>query len=525
MARRFNTAGPCDPIRHHMIPALSRLPEAPGLVAQEAFFVVHAPRQTGKTTALRVLAHELTARGRFAALHFSCETAEAAGDDYDAAARDILFQIRVRAEDNLPAELRPPAWPAAPAGSQLSAALRAWAQACPRPLVLFFDEVDAVRGQSLVSVLPQLRAGFPDRPRDFPASAVLCGLRDVSEYKALAGGDPSRLGTASPFNVKLKSLRLGDFSPDEVAELYSQHTAETGQEFSPAALARAYELTGGQPWLVNALAREVVEEIAVPTSETITARHLDEAKERLILARATHLDSLASKLAEPRVQRILSPVLAGGSLPLEPYDDDVAYVRDLGLIAPNPPVRIANPIYREVIARVLSSSIQESVTASPRSFIRSDNSFDFRKVLVEFAGWWTENGEFLTRRGYYDEAAPQLIFMGYLQRVVNGGGYVEREFAVGSGRVDLHVRWPYTTPGGERCEQREAVELKTWREGRGNPLKAGLRQLDQYLDRLHLSTGTLMIFDQRPAAPPIDERTAITTTTSPAGRTVTVLNG
>lgn len=525
MARRFNTAGPCDPVRHHMIPALSRLPQAPGLVAQEAFFVVHAPRQTGKTTALRALAHELTAQGWYAALHFSCETAEAAGDDYEAAARDILFQIKARAEDNLPVELRPPAWPAAPEGSQLSAALRAWAQTCPRPLVLFFDEIDAVRGQGLISVLRQLRAGFPDRPRDFPASVVLCGLRDVRGYKALAGGDPPRLGTASPFNVKVTSLRLGDFSPDEVTELYGQHTAETGQEFTPAALARAYELTGGQPWLVNALAREVVEEIAVPASEKITVRLLDEAKERLILARATHLDSLASKLVEPRVQRILSPVLAGGSLPLEPYDDDVAYVRDLGLIASSPPVRIANPIYREVIARVLSSSIQESVAANPRSFIRPDNSFDFPKVLAEFTDWWRENGEFLTRRGYYDEAAPQLIFMGYLQRVVNGGGYVDREFAVGSGRVDLHVRWPYTTPAGEQHEQREAVELKVWRQGRGNPLKAGLKQLDHYLDRLHLSTGTLIIFDQRSTAPPIDERTTITTTTSPAGHPITLVNG
>ncbi|WP_322778836.1 hypothetical protein [Frankia sp. Cas4] len=207
------------------------------------------------------------------------------------------------------------------------------------------------------------------------------------------------------------------------------------------------------------------------------------------------------------------------------YDDDVSYVRDLGLIAHRAPVRVANPIYREVIVRVLSSSIQESVTADPRSFIRPDGTFDFPKVLDEFADWWIEHGDFLITGGFYNEAAPQLILMGYLQRVVNGGGYVEREYGVGAGRIDLHVRWPYTTPDGTRHLQREALELKTWRAGRANPLPQGLKQLDRYLDRLGLDAGTLAIFDQRPDAPDIAERTVITTTTSPSGRTITLLQG
>ncbi len=525
MGRRFNTAGPCRPGIDYMVPALSRLPEVPGLVAGEGYFVVHAPRQTGKTTTLLALADELTAGGRYAALRFSCEVGRAAGDDYAAATRGILDRIRASAEDALPADLRPPPWPKASESTLLVEALRAWAQICPRPLVLFFDEIDALRGEGLISVLSQLRDGYSSRPRDFPSSVALCGLRDVRDYKAAAGGDPARLGTSSPFNIKLESLRLGDFTLDEVAVLYGEHTADTGQPFAPGAMEHAFELTSGQPWLVNALAREVIEKLAVPTAEAITVDHLEEAKERLILARATHLDSLAARLAEPRVQRILGPLLSGDVLTIEPYDDDVSYVRDLGLIAHSAPVRVANPIYREVIVRVLSSSIQESVTADPRSFIRPDGTFDFPKVLDEFADWWIEHGDFLITGGFYNEAAPQLILMGYLQRVVNGGGYVEREYGVGAGRIDLHVRWPYTTPDGTRHLQREALELKTWRAGRVNPLRQGLKQLDRYLDRLGLDAGTLAIFDQRPDAPDIAERTVITTTTSPSGRTITLLQG
>ncbi|WP_322753410.1 ATP-binding protein [Frankia sp. Cas3] len=526
MSRRFNTAGPCVPAKHYMIPALERLPQGPGLVGQQAYFVVHAPRQTGKTTALRALARELTAQGRYAALYFSCEVGATAGEDYGAASRDILTQIRFNAEDHLPPELRPPAWPVESDASLLQGALRAWARACPRPLVLFFDEIDALRGQSLVNVLRQLRAGFPEREnRDFPWSVALCGLRDVRDYKAASGGDPSRLGTSSPFNIKLESLRLGDFTAEEVAELYGQHTADTGQRFAPGAVEYAYELTGGQPWLVNALAREVVEKPQVPGDKMITSGHLEDAKERLILARATHLDSLAARLAEPRVQRILSPVIGGDLLPLDPYNDDLSYVRDLGLIDVNAPVRVANPIYREVIVRVLSASVQESVTANPRSFVRPDNSFDFPKVLTEFAEWWIENGEFLSKGGFYHEVAPQLILMGYLQRVVNGGGSIAREYAVGAGRVDLTIRWPYTTPGGTRDVQREAIEIKTWRATKADPLHQGLKQLDRYLDRLQLDTGTLAVFDQRPSAAAIDERTAITETVSPGGRVITLLRG
>jgi hypothetical protein len=206
MGRRFNTAGPCLPADHFMIPALSRLPEAPRLVDLKAYFVVHAPRQTGKTTALRALASELTAQGRYAAVMFSCEAARAAGDDYGAATLGILERIKEAARWQLPEELRPPTWPDAPAATRLGTGLTAWAQVCPRPLVLFFDEIDALRGQSLISVLSQLRDGYNSRPAPFPWSVSLCGLRDVRDYKAASGGDPSRLGTASPFNIKLESL-------------------------------------------------------------------------------------------------------------------------------------------------------------------------------------------------------------------------------------------------------------------------------------------------------------------------------
>jgi hypothetical protein len=130
--------------------------------------------------------------------------------------------------------------------------------------VLFFDEIDAMVGDTVIGVLRQLRAGFPQRPEHFPWSVILCGMRDVRDDTLASGGNPPRIGFSSPFNVKVASSRLGDFSFDEVRGLYAQHTADTGQSFTEAAVARAFELSAGQPWLVNSLAREIVDKMKIP---------------------------------------------------------------------------------------------------------------------------------------------------------------------------------------------------------------------------------------------------------------------
>ena len=259
----------------------------------------------------------------------------------------------------------------------------------------------------------------------------------------------------------------------------------------------AFELSAGQPWLVNALAREVVDKMKVPATEPITFAHLDEAKERLILARATHLDSLLARLTEPRVRRIIEPLIAGDSMGGDDLEDDVKYCRDLGLVARNNPVRIANPIYREVLVRVLAGTVEANVTEEPRAFVLPDGRLAFRRLLRAFGAFWREHGAALLGATPYHEVAPQLVFMAFLQRIVNGGGYVDREYGVGRGRIDLLLRWPYRLADGRPAVQRRAIEIKVWRPGTPDPQKKGLEQLDGYLAHLGLRRGTLVIFDRR----------------------------
>ena len=480
----FNTAGPCKPDMHYMLPPESRLPEARQLIDQGQYFVLHAPRQTGKTTSIRALAQALTADGRYAALVVTCETVM--GRSLEDWIATVLEMFRFSASVGLPEDLRPPRPDSGlSADKRLGDLLTRWSCACARPIVLFLDEIDTLVGDLLLSVLRQLRVGDPNGSGFFLQSIGLIGLLDIRDR----------------FIPTAESLTLRNFTAEEVAELYDQHTSETGQIFTGEAKALAFHLTRGQPWLVNALARQAVEVLVTERSQPVEAAHIEKAKEILIERRDTHLDSLIDRLREPRVRKILEPVLAGEFLAPEVLDDDIQFVEDLGLVAHSAGLEIANPIYREIIPRALTAVTQRSFPPIRASFVKDDGALDIEALLAEFRRFWCQHAEHFLDRQPYSEAAAQLIFMAFLQRVVNGGGFIDREYAVGSGRIDLCVRWPYS-----KGMQRWAVELKVWRDGRPDPLADGLEQLVDYLDRLGLESGTLILFDLRTQAPPLPER-------------------
>jgi type II secretory pathway predicted ATPase ExeA len=516
MPKWFNTAGPCKSDIHYMLSPLARLPQLEQLVAQQGYFVIHAPRQTGKTTAMLALAKELTDSGHYTAVMVSAEVGAAFPHDLGAAEKAMLDSWRDRAKNRLPAELQPPSWPLVNPGQRLQAALTAWTKASPRPLVVFIDEIDILQDETLISVLRQLRSGYPDRPEGFPQSLALIGVRDVRDYKVAAGGS-TRLNTASPFNIKIESLTLSNFTPADVAELYAQHTAETGQVFTAHAVQRAFELTQGQPWLVNAIARQAVEVLITDVQQPIEISHIDAAKEILIRRQDTHLDSLASILREDRVRAVIEPMLAGlelGDIP----SDDIRFLIDLGLCRMSQlgGLVIANPIYQEVLPWVLSETPQAALPQISPSWLMADGTLDLDQLLQAFLSFWRQHGQPLLKSAPYHEIAPHLVLMAFLHRVVNGGGTLEREYAIGSARMDLCLRYGKVTL---------AMELKVWREGRPDPLKAGLKQLDSYLAGLGLETGWLVIFDQRPGLVKIAERTTVEQVKTLGDRTIVLIRG
>ena len=491
--RSFNTAGPVNPIDHYLIAPLSRIDsdEVLGLVRDKKYFVLHAPRQTGKTSALLALADVLNRRG-YRCVYVTVETARTARDDVERAIRTVLVRLASQARATLNDGFLDDTWPdvlaRVGADEALGEALSRWAQASPQPLVLLIDEIDTLVGDSLLSVLQQLRAGYPARPERFPHSVLLSGMRDLRDYRMGAAG--------SPFNIAAESLRLGDFSREQTLALLGQHTEETGQAFAPAALEAVWTQTRGQPWLVNALAHGTCFKspaLREDRSRTVTDDDVAAAREELIVNRVTHLDYLADKLREDRVRRIIEPMLSGSDRHAF-TDRDVAYARDLGLVARDAPLRVANPIYAEVLPRELAWVAQETLDLSPPRYVRADGSLDAELLMAEFQSFFRRHSEHWRNRFAYEEAWPQLLLQAYLQRVVNGGGRIEREYALGSGRVDLLIVWPLP----DRVQE-FVLECKVVREHDSleSVVAEGVEQTARYVDRCEAEAGHLIVIDRR----------------------------
>jgi hypothetical protein len=109
-----------------------------------------------------------------------------------------------------------------------------------------------------------------------------------------------------------------------------------------------------------------------------------------------------------------------------------------------------------------------------------------KKIMLTFQEFYRKNAEIWLERFAFKESAHHLLMMAFLQRIVNSGGEITREMAVGNGRVDLLVKYN---------GQRTAIELKIKRGSRS--IEKANRQLSNYLDRLGLAEGYLVIFDPK----------------------------
>ena len=535
----FNTSGPVVSGKHYCIPPLERwdLGEVLRLIRSERYFVLHAPRQTGKTSALLALRDRLNDAGEYRCVYANVEAAQTARGDVERGMRAIFSQLRNQARLTLPqhslAKLATGALEEAGPDGALYELLTRWSEADASPLVLLIDEVDSLVGDTLISVLRQLRSGYHQRPAAFPQSVILCGVRDVRDYRIHSESTGEIVAGGSAFNIKAASLRLGDFVESDVRALLGQHTAETGQAFTKDALEAVWRQTCGQPWLVNALADQACFESRTnrDRSRAIGGESIMEAQEELILGRQTHLHQLADKLREARVRRVIEPLLSGGAN-RESSPEDVEYVRDLGLVARRGATRVANPIYREVIPRELMYAREAVITHETGWYVKADGDLDLEGLLAAFQAFFREHSEHWIERFEYREAGPQLLLQAFLQRIVNGGGRIEREYGLGRRRTDLLIVWPpgkfaarldgpsagwgeasrFGRRGGAapgkgaaavsaRSEavdppRRYVIECKVVRKGLEATIREGVEQTLDYMDRCRGESGHLVVFDR-----------------------------
>jgi hypothetical protein len=490
--RFFNTTGPCNPERHYMLPPEERLVGAQlsRYLQDELYWVLHAPRQTGKTTFLLDWMRRINAGGEAVACYVTVERCQGI-TDLAVSVPALCDAVRESAKDmGLPV----PVADGDSSASRLSAVLKDWAaKVAPKPLIVLFDEVDTLEGETMVSFLRQLRGGFAIRGvGQFPTSIAMVGMRDLRDYLTQAK-DGASVRPGSPFNIKADSATLGNFTKENVAALFAQRTAENGQQIAPDALDYVWEQSQGQPWIVNNLfMRATLRVLDATSTETVTIAHIQEARRQMILARETHLDSLAVRIDDPRIRKIMDTLIAG-EMDLTLADSEAfQQCLDLGLVSMKDGTpQVANPIYREVLARQMTFGMQAAVPKPEWQWKKADGSLDMDALLKEFQKFWRRNGDIWEDKVGYSEAFPHLLLMAFLQRIVNGGGRIDREYAAGRGRLDLLVEYNHQTTIIEVKIVHSYDSPKAVRE-------EGLGQIRRYRDTVApQAPAYLVVFDRR----------------------------
>jgi hypothetical protein len=233
----------------------------------------------------------------------------------------------------------------------------------------------------------------------------------------------------------------------------------------------------GQPWIVNSLfMRATMRILDEDSTETVTIDHIREARQQMIDARETHLDALAVRLEDTKVRKVLESLISGEPNPMLAAGEEFRFCLDLGLVAlVRGTPTIANPIYREVIARQMTYATQLAIPEPEWRWQKQDGTLDMDRLLQEFQAFWQTNSETWEEMVNYTEAFPHLLLMAFLQRVTNGHGRIEREYAAGRGRMDLAVEYNGAW---------NIIEIKLLRKGRTFDAVAedGIRQTLRYRD-------------------------------------------
>ena len=195
------------------------------------------------------------------------------------------------------------------------------------------------------------------------------------------------------------------------------------------------------------------------------------------------MDALLDRLEEPRVRGIIDILLSSSDGPGFP-PDDLLYVQDLGLIHRDE-IRIANPIYQEIIPRALAYTRQKEIIQNIAWYQKQDGLLDMSKLLTGFTEFYRESSDVWLEKFAYKEAGPHILLLAFLQRIINGGGRIHREYALGRRRVDIRIEFK---------AQRFVLELKIKRQ-ESDVLK-GLEQTADYMDTAAATEGHLILFDR-----------------------------
>ncbi len=461
------------------------------------YFIVHRPRQYGKTTLLYGLAEELE-KADYAVLNISFEgVGDAFFSDEKVFSKGFVKILADYAAYYMPkaAEWLTEQTHQIDSIYSLKSMLSDFVQIADKKIVLIIDEVDkSSNNQLFVSFLAMLRSKYLERDR-FPTfhSVVLAGLHDVKSLKLKLRPDEEAKYN-SPWNIAAEFKIAMELQVDEIVPMLQDYAQERSVSMDYQAVSEAlFYFTSGYPFLVSALCKIADEDVLPYKSERVlTAFDIEIAADKLIKSDRsnTNFDGLVKNLENDASLYQLVYRIAIENEPFNYNIHDPIINKGIlhGIFRNGAGLNIHNRIYREIIVNYMASKSLTTGQSLPieatEPYLMANNALDMRKVLLKFQELMRlehskKDAEFLERNG-------RLVFLAFLKPIINGKGYAFKEPEISEERrMDIAVSF---------FQHQYIVELKLWR-GKAAHAK-GLRQLGDYMLRQQLAEGFLVIFEK-----------------------------
>jgi hypothetical protein len=463
------------------------------------YFTIWAPRQCGKTWLMRQIKQEIARQypEKFALLNFSLGKLRGIEVSTEQKTDMIEFPLTLSEllEETLPGEPDVSSW--TDFRRLFSTKQGLW----DRPLILLLDEVDALPSVLSDIMVAQFRELYLDRKNNWLHGLALVGIQAV-------------LGTANqqgaPFNIQ-RSLRVPNFTPEEVKELYRQYIEESGQVIEATVVDKVYQSTRGQPGLVSWFG-ELLTEKYNPGVE----QKLDEEiwKQVWLSTRAIEpnntLLNIIAKARESESQDFLMTLFTTSNIPFFFHHPQHNYLYLHGIIEPAPDTsssgetqdvcRFTSPF----IQRCLYDALSQVLIGSKKPILVLDPLDEltdvFNGTTIDLPALLTRYKNYLTRlkaqginpwveqpRRKKDlkltEAVGQFHLFTWLREAVGRRCRLSPEFPTGNGKVDIHLQ----------CGSHQGIiEVKSFVDI--YQLKHDRKQAADYAKNLKIDNVTIALF-------------------------------
>ncbi len=506
--RRFWTQGRVYPGQHYVVSRSKEISDFLARVEEGRYIVLFAPRQTGKTTFFRMALDALaTESSNFFPIQLNFEMYKnlSPSDFYEDFCKRVCKEIEQVFEKrgHVPSDVLTQFLENAKITNhismieffeQLSSVLNS--QYNNQKVVVIIDEFDGIPQLVLSDFLHSLRNIYLSDETRCPHSVGIVGVKSIAQLNY----DRS----VSPFNIQ-DEFYLPNFSLNQVQELFTQYTDETGQSFAPEVIEGLHKQTAGQPFLVNRFAQILTEELDIPKTETITMSHFANGLTLLLGEDNVNIRHLLTNIRrDPRFESLLMKIVSyDKGRQYNQRNDLINQLTTYGVIAKGADgmCKIVNPIYQHCIIQALQPLINglegdyfpENTDTDFIDYLTSDGKIEMEPLLDNFQ-------DFIARVGFKilhvpdtpKEFVGQYLLYAYLDqfvRIVRGAMYLEVQ--TGRGRIDLLIL---------HNTHKYIVETKIWEGDRR--YQSGKRQLAAYLKSEGAVEGYYVVFDHRTVPEP-----------------------